>query len=316
MKFRSMILAALLGLFTLPAFAQDKPTVNVGATIFTDYTYTVEPTTTDADGNSINASAFNVSRAYLNFTGKVNDRVSFRVTPDIVRSADGLVFRVKYAFAQIGINKDTWVRAGAQQTPYVDFIEGVYRYRFQGTTFTERVNSLSSSDLGVSVRTVYKFAEVHAGYYNGESYKSPEVNDQKGFMVRGTVKTPVSGLRATAFYVKDNYVQSAERNRFVGTLTYENPRVNAGFDVLRADDQTSVRQPNVNTRGYSFWATPKLTRGFEVLVRRDVLTSTDTKRNIVGVSYWFPKTNSAVLVDYDATNTQSKKVGVKALINF
>ena len=31
--------------------------------------------------------------------------------------------------------RGTWVRFGLQQTPYVDFMEGIYRYRFQGNIF-------------------------------------------------------------------------------------------------------------------------------------------------------------------------------------
>ena len=42
------------------------------------------------------------------------------------------------------------MRFGIQQTPYVDFKEGIYRYRFQGTIFAEREGFLSSSDAGVS----------------------------------------------------------------------------------------------------------------------------------------------------------------------
>ena len=55
----------------------------VGAVIYTDYTYTKEPTTKDADGNTINSSAFNVSRAYINITGNISHMVAFRITPDV-----------------------------------------------------------------------------------------------------------------------------------------------------------------------------------------------------------------------------------------
>ena len=37
-----------------------------------------------------------------------------------------------------------------QQTPFIDYTEGIYRYRFQGTIFTEREGYMTSSDFGVS----------------------------------------------------------------------------------------------------------------------------------------------------------------------
>ena len=110
--------------FTPP---DDTPVIKVGATIFTDYTYTKEPQSKDADGNSINPSAFNVSRSYINITGNVSHVVNFRITPDVTRVTDSsgalsgnLVLRLNYAFAQINLDdwmtRGSWVRFGLQQT--------------------------------------------------------------------------------------------------------------------------------------------------------------------------------------------------------
>src|SRR5438309_8505110 len=63
----------------------DTPSIRVGVTFYGDYTYTQSPQTTDADGNVINASAFNVTRSYINITGNVSHIVAFRFTPDVVR---------------------------------------------------------------------------------------------------------------------------------------------------------------------------------------------------------------------------------------
>src|SRR5690348_8815194 len=89
----------------------DTPTVKVGGTLFMDYTYTDEPTTTDVDGNVIHPSAFDVKRGYINVTGSINHIVGFRITPDIVRektsggNLDGsLTFRLKYAYGQFSLD--------------------------------------------------------------------------------------------------------------------------------------------------------------------------------------------------------------------
>src|SRR6266576_1481409 len=142
----------------------DTPSVRVGATIFTDYTFTQAPTVTDADGNTVHSNAFNVGRAYININGNVSHVVAFRITPDITRESGtgsslngSLVFRVKYAFLQANLDdwmwRGSWTRLGIQQTPIVDFEEGIYRYRFQGQVFVERDGFLTSSDAGASFHT-------------------------------------------------------------------------------------------------------------------------------------------------------------------
>ena len=96
-------LPAFLAVFVLaaPARAQvtpaagytppdDTPSIRVGATIFADYTYQTTPEVTDADGNAVNPSAFNVARAYINITGNISHLLAFRITPDITRETGSL----------------------------------------------------------------------------------------------------------------------------------------------------------------------------------------------------------------------------------
>src|SRR5262245_2934579 len=275
-----------------PPQPADSPSITVGATIFADWTVQTTPKTTDTDGNSVTSSAFNVARSYININGKLSPLISFRVTPDIVRETNpasaatgSLVFRLKYAYAQFSFDqwmeKGTWARFGIHQMPWLDFIEGIYRYRFQGTLYPEREGYFASADAGVSFHTELprEYGDVHVGYYNGESFQRSEVNDQKAFMIRGTVRpfaaaAPVwRGFRATAFYDSDRYVKDAPRTRFMSALTFQHPHVHAGLEYLNAHDQQSATTPalstNVNGRGYSMWVTPRTSKGWEGLVRYD-----------------------------------------------
>src|SRR5262245_14361797 len=139
----------------------DTPSIRVGATIYTNYSYQTEPEITDSDGNTVNRSSFDVTRSYINITGNLSHIIAFRVTPDIARETNpasslsgSLEFRVKYAFLQTNFDdwmtRGSWARFGIQQTPYVDFAEGIYRYRFQGTMFVERASCMWSSEGGGS----------------------------------------------------------------------------------------------------------------------------------------------------------------------
>jgi len=314
----------------------DTPAIKVGMTIFTDYTYTDEPTATDADGNVINPSAFNVSRAYINVTGSISHRVSFRITPDITRltttvtnpgpgekvttSLDGsLTYRLKYAYGQFNLDdawsKGSWVRFGVHHTPYVDWLEGVYRYRFQGQIFVEKEGFMSSSDFGLSTHYNFpgNYGDVHVGYYNGDTYSKAEPNDQKAIQIRATLRPVpmtgvVKGLRVSAFYDEDNYIRGDARKRFIYAATFEHKYINAGYEHLDATDQVTGVAAEVKAKGYSIWAIPRSTKGWEGLLRYDNLqpnkNSSDAKtRKILGVAYWFKSqqapATAAILVDYE-----------------
>ena len=127
------------------------------------------------------------------------------------------------------MTKGSWARFGIQQTPLLDFEESIYRYRFQGTTFTEREGFYNSADAGASFHynLPKNYGDVHVGVYNGEGYARPEVNDQKAVEVRGTVRPLAEaapllrGLRVTGFYFADHYMKDAERTRAVGEITFE-----------------------------------------------------------------------------------------------
>ncbi|MBW8869108.1 MAG: hypothetical protein JF610_17555 [Acidobacteria bacterium] len=177
----------------------DTQATKIGAVVFYDYTYTKTPKTTDSAGNTFSPGAFNVARTYINVTGNISHRVAFRITPDISRETGtgpsltgSLMFRLKYGYAQFNMDdwtgnwKQTWIRGGIQQTPFIDAQEGVYRYRFQGTVFAERDGGLSSADAGVTFHTNMpnNYGDVHFGLYNGEGYSKPEINNQKSFQGR------------------------------------------------------------------------------------------------------------------------------------
>ena len=328
----------------------DTPTVRVGATIFADYTFQQKPRILDVDGNEVSSNAFNVGRAYINVTGNLSHIIAFRVTPDIVRetgtgsSLNGsLTFRLKYAYAQFNLddwmNRGSWVRLGMQQTPWVDFMENVWRYRFQGTIFEDREGFLSSSDLGVSFRYSLpgNYGDIHTGLYNGDTYSKAEANDQKGFMIRGSVRPlrmhPVlRGLRVTGFYDKDAYVKNAERERAIAAITFEHPHLNAAFDYLAATDQSRATAAEVDARGFSVWATPRFTGGWEAVARLDRLEpNTDLAarktRVIGGVSYWFAlqgSVSTALLFDvenvkyddFEPARPTERRFALHMLVNF
>jgi hypothetical protein len=356
-------LASLMvfALFATRAWAQgapaatspDTPTIRLGVTLFTNYTLQTEPEVTDANGNRVDKSSFDVTRSYLNVTGNISRIIAFRVTPDIARETSetsslngSLEFRIKYAYLQTNVGEwlggNSYARFGIQQTPYLDFMENIYRYRFQGTMFVERQGYFASADAGASFHYDFpsNYGDVHGGVFNGENYQRPEVNDQKDYMVRATLRpfpagtTLIRGLRGTVFFDNGHYVEDADRSRLIGAVTYESQYLTAGYEYINAHDQTSLKTANVHSRGYSIWATPKQSAnsvGWEGLIRYDHSTP-DTSREsqkqnrlITGIAYWFPhqgNVTSALMLDYDGqlfknvSTPENRSVIVHALVNF
>ncbi len=307
----------------------DTPTVRPGVTIFTDFTANEKPEVKDSSGHTIQPNSFNVSRAYMTIAGSLSHLISYRVTADVQNdnnttdaSLNGSeVFRLKYAYGQFNLDewlgKGDWVRIGANQTPWIDYNETIYRYRFQGKTFTDAEGYLTSSDYGASghYNLPSNFGDLHLGYYNGEGYSSLAdangANDQKSFQARFSLRpTPgmdvLKGLRINLFYDGDDYVKNAEKQRLIGGLTFENPYINAGAEYLDAKDQKTVGGPDVHGEGWSVWATPRTQFGLEALFRYDELkpnkdVSAKKQRLVAGIAYWFPLVkgvSSAIMADY------------------
>jgi hypothetical protein len=308
--------------------APTTPSIRLGTTIFADYTFQQQPEVKDSDGNTVNYSSFNITRAYLNVTGNISRRVAFRVTPDIVRETGvgsalngSYTFRLKYAYGQLNLDgwlpPGSWVRLGLQQTPWNQFVQDIYRYRFQGQQFEERDGFLALADTGVSGRVALPgdYGDVHAGIYNGEGYRAAEVNDQKGFMVRGTVRplpghSTLHGLRVSGFIDRDAYTKDRDRSRNIVAVTFEHRYVHAGYTYLTATDRPLGASEEIESGGWSVFVTPRTSLGWEGLIRYDsvepnnAIAAQRRKRFIGGVAYWLKPISgvtSALLLDVDNT---------------
>ena len=343
----------------------DTPSVRVGGTLFADFTKTIAPTITDAGGATVSPSAFNVSRAYINVTGQLNHLFAFRITPDIVREtgsgssiAGSMTLRLKYGYVQMNLDdwlwRGTFVRAGMIQTPFVDFEETVYRYRFQGGVFVDREGYMTSSDYGAAARTLLPrgYGEIYGGVYNGEGFTRADPNNQKAVELRSTIRPfPSSnlprGLRVTGFYMGDHTVKHADRTRAIGALTFEHRFVNMSWSYLAAVDQTTPAAPRIPGRGQSFWITPRVPLGsvpvappagqvrasLEGLFRYDRLEPDRDSRGlkqrwIAGAAYW-PRMRSAsysaafmldyervTYEDFDPPRPTEKRLAVHMLVAF
>jgi flagellar motor protein MotB len=172
------------------------------------------PTAQEPPGNN-GFNTFEVNRAYVNLSYTPNEHVALRVTPDIYRQADGsYAFRLKYGYVDFqkifgdGAFKNTKLTFGQTQQPLTDWEEGLSGYRYTYLTPWNFV-SLSSTWVGVKLHGPIEhngkeYLDYDFGVFNNASFHAVETNENKQFMVRGTVypfgtTTDRTGLGFTIF---------------------------------------------------------------------------------------------------------------------
>ncbi|MGA8871031.1 MAG: hypothetical protein WA434_07350 [Candidatus Acidiferrales bacterium] len=143
-------------------------------------------------------NTFEVNRAYVNFQYTPNEHVTLRVTPDIYRQADGSYsFRLKYGYVDFqkifggGAFKNDKLTFGQTQQPLTDWEEGLSGYRYTYLTPWNYV-SLSSTYVGAKLHGPIEFngkeyVDYDFGVFNTASFHAVETDENKQFMVRGTV---------------------------------------------------------------------------------------------------------------------------------
>ena len=322
-----------------PAAEPDYPIVRIGVVSYVQY---------DAElRNRENFNAFDLTRAYLNVNGQLSRNVRFRVTPDVKRVTDGslsgsLVVRVKYAFVELDNVKAarSWVRFGAHQTPWLDFEEGIDRYRVQGTMFSEREGLIpGSSDFGVGYFTpVGKYIDIQTGIYNGEGYTQTDVNKYKSFQGRVTArpfagKGIANGFRLSGFYNAGWYAANRPRRLGIVMGTFEHTHLVATLQHLAATENPSASAPrDIDRRGSSgFVEIRQGIGGWAAIARVDLLdpdrglADNSQRRTIAGLAYWmvWPRsriglvvTNERVHYDAAALRPRENRLLVQTHIEF
>ena len=208
-------------------------------------------------------------------------------------SLDGsMTYRLKYAYAQINLDdwlpKGSWVRFGMQQTPFIDSIEGIYRYRFQGTIFAEREGYMSSADVGVDLphdvpqqlRRRPRRLLQRRGLLEGRGEQQEGVHgprrlqaaaappDPEGLAPPGVLDAgQLHGERPAEPHGLQHDLRTPLRQRRASTTSTRPDKVSSaptnGVDLY----------PTLDGKGWSFWATPKKVfpngSSIEALIRYD-----------------------------------------------
>ncbi len=222
-----------------------SPQVSVGGIVYAQFGYLLSDTA--GHGNN-----FDVTRAYINVTGRFAHGIGTRVTPDIYRVTDGsLTFRLKYAFVTWTPEKSPLtLKLGLLHTPIVDWEESLWDYRMQGTVALDRNGYLSSSDFGFLVDGNWSNEKVSlsGGVVNGENYNHAPGDKRKDLTGRISVRlratddvSRTGGLRVTAYAQYGTPSGGGERQRYVGILSYRSKVFTlAGEAAILRDSTTTM----------------------------------------------------------------------------
>lgn len=300
----------LLARSALLAQAQPgQPAVVVGGVVYAQYLYQLGDT-----ANHLNN--FDVTRAYLNVTGRFAEGLATRVTADVYRNADGsTAYRLKYAYAAYtpGGSPLTF-KLGLIHTALLDWEEALWDYRMQGTMPMERGGYVSSADFGAGVDGRWGGERVHfqLAMVNGENYNQTPGDRWKDYQGRVSVRlaesddaSRVGGLRLTGYAQLGKPTTGGTRNRFLGMVSYKANRATLAAEAGFTRTAVGTGAPTVPGRILAGYGVFRLAPSRAALVGRVDLSDPNTgvaddgtTRLIAGVSYQLTP-NLRLLADLD-----------------
>jgi len=246
--------------------------------LFVDWTLSAP----DQMGNDSEAG-FHNTRNYVEVRKHLETGDLIRVTLDTKNTDKNT--QLKYAYWQHKLNHNNKIKVGLHHTPLVDYYQNhIWGHRYVAKTFTDNVKAQTSSDGGVSLigKAADGLVHYHLSILNGEGYG--HTMDGNGYAYAGRVELDTSGVKVGAFgYVEDNHLKSngsliANRERYLGYLSYKNDMFQVSGQYLTANDSDASHFDEAT--GYNVVANVKLPVGNKAVAfaRYDTI---DRKNNSV-----------------------------------
>lgn len=255
--------------------------VELKATFYFDFTYAggdsftanaLQKGINDAQANANKgvANGFHFTRTYLTLVKRFDEGHHFRLTLDQmvnnVTSANnheaapfGLAGYagtgrnntfVKYAYYNHVLLPGLEVRLGQHQTPWIEYEEHRWTYRYQGPIMVDQQNFQTSSDLGVSLmgKVLDKRVDYHFSFMNGEGYQNTPNARSYAWLGRVSVE-PIKGVIISGFGHDETLRSGTEGfnpRRLLGNVEVyapESDRFKVNAQYVWADDGADLGTP-------------------------------------------------------------------------
>jgi hypothetical protein len=154
---------------------------------------------------------------------------------------------VKYAYYNHIIIPGVELRIGQGQTPWIEYEEHRWTYRYLFPIMVDQINFQTSSDLGASLlgKVLNNKIEYHLSFMNGEGYQNTP--DGRGFAVLGRVSVePIKGIIFSLFGHNErlrNGIEGFNPQRALGNIEVYDPkadRFKLNLQAVWADDGADV----------------------------------------------------------------------------
>lgn len=240
-----------------------KPHGNPMALIFSDFNYSF---------NKLgNASAFEITRAYLGYEYFLSKKFYSRITLDVADPGTGglqMTDFLKFAYLQYKSDKIS-ARFGMIPTTMYSLQESVWGYRYIAKTFQDAYKLGPSADLGVSVEySPASFVSLDLAMFNGEGFKKIQ-NDTTFKTAFGLTIKPAKGLSVRAYYdVMDKDVTQSTAAFFAG---YTVKKFRAGFEYS-FQNNNEMKTGN-DLSGFSVFSSLGVSEKITLFARYDYLKS-------------------------------------------
>jgi len=257
-----------------------------------------------------NTTNFEIKRFYLGVDHQFNKIFSANLTTDVTWGTGvGAQLYIKKAYLEAKLSPAFVVRLGANDMPWIPFVEGLYGYRHIEQTIIDRTKFGTSSDWGVHVLGSLgqdKLLEYDVALVNGGGYRNPPgvggSNRTHSLDVEGRINVNYKGftvgvggytgkLAAEKGAVTDT-PNTAERLNAV--VVYKNKLFTAGAEYFYAENWNNVLGTTADQKsdGFSLFGSVNFMPKWSAFGRYDwvkpnKLTSPDIKDDYfnVGLQY-------------------------------
>ncbi len=154
---------------------------------------------------------------------------------------------VKYVYYEHVFMPGVQLRAGMHQTPWIEYEEGRWTYRYLFPTMVDQQGFQTSSDLGVSLlgKVWGDRLEYHVSFQEGEGYQNTP--DGRGYAVLGRISVePIKGVILSAFGHNErtrNGTEGFNPQRALGNVEVYDPgsdRFKVNAQAVWADDGADI----------------------------------------------------------------------------
>jgi hypothetical protein len=284
---RSAAWIALLALGAVPARAQ----VTVGGLVYAQYQYNLASDTLKADSAIQHINNFDITRAYINLTGRFTGGIAARLTADIFTNAavpGSRAYRIKYAYvAWTPQGSPLTFKLGQTNNPFIEYDDALWDYRMQGPLPLDRAGYVSSADFGFAVDGRFDADRFNfsAGIFNGETYSGALGDNRKDLEARATVRllrsddsSRLGGLRLTGYAHLGAPSSGGQRRRLVGLVSYRSAALTLAAEYGATQDSTTGG--NTTAGGGAVAAKPLLDG--RVIAAYGVLRVPGTRVSVIG----------------------------------